>query len=209
MITIVSDSNLIGGLREEFVRILVESFPPAERDEPEQVVTNISENLRQCYLALDDDALVGFAVLLPLDDVDVILLEYLAVSRDRRSSGIGGQVFEAVFEAMGHTAQPPRGLVLEAETPEGAEDAVLAQRRIAFYQRHGVVVVPGARGYRAPSTVGPELLSYTLMWRPMQAGEDLAGEFLSRCIRAILIQDYELADDDPLVAIILDGLKPS
>jgi hypothetical protein len=40
----------------------------------------------------------------------------------------------------------------------------------------------------------------------VRSAEPLAGELLARCVSAILVQDYELGPDDPIVQAAVAGL---
>lgn len=195
--------------RARFADILVDSFPASERDEPDQVIANIEQGRRRSLFAYDDNVLVGFAVFLDLPAVEVVLLEYMAVTGDARGRGIGGLLFDAVVAELAHEEVPCAGLVLEVEAPYGAsgDEEIQRKRRISFYERHGALVVTAAPAYRVPSTMGPEALPFLLMWRPMAASGALGGALLRTVVEAILVVGHDLDAGDPFVASVLAELR--
>ena len=61
-----------------------DSFPADEREDSDLIVANIESGKRLCFVSLDDEVLVALAVVQLLTAAPIALLEYLAVSRDRR-----------------------------------------------------------------------------------------------------------------------------
>lgn len=82
----------------------------------------------------DDDAGGGSAA-----------LWYIAVTPDRRSRGLGTEVYREIRRRI--AAHPGlRAIFLEVEDPEtctSAEERHLAERRIEFYRRHGALRLGG------------------------------------------------------------------
>jgi GNAT superfamily N-acetyltransferase len=73
-------------------------------------------------------------------------LWYLATRADLRGGGLGARLFNEVREAV--FAAGRDYLLFEVELPEeaarfSAEEAALARRRIAWYQKHGALLVGG------------------------------------------------------------------
>lgn len=81
---------------------------------------------------------------------DFVYMDYIAVDKRIRGSGIGGQMYFSAL-AQAHVdacfrGRRLRGLVYEVERPELAadeEDRTLRQRRIKFYERRGARVLDG------------------------------------------------------------------
>jgi hypothetical protein len=197
-----------GPAAEDFARILLDSFPPGERDEPAEILRSVEQGVRRCVTAFDGERLIGFAVLLPLRSADAVLLEYLAVERSVRSAGIGGELFDRTVTFLAASSAPPSGLIFEVDPPELAEGAegVTRRRRIAFYERHGAHLLSRVQGYRVPSTDDARELPYLLMWRPLGV-EQPTREQLRQTVGAVLQEDYGREADDPLVRSVLAGVE--
>jgi ribosomal protein S18 acetylase RimI-like enzyme len=205
-VLITTRARLEGDERERFVRIYEGSFPESERDDSGSLLASIEAGERVCHVALDGEALVGLAVILPLQGPPVRYLEYLAVDAERRSQGIGGRIIGHLRERT--RAEAAEGIVFEVEPAENAAgtERALRERRIAMYRRHGATVVGCAPRYRAPDLAEEGTLPFTLMWLPAGGTAELRGTLLRECVTAILTQSYELAGDDPLLAEVVADL---
>ncbi len=156
---------------------MVQDFPAAELKPfsavREMMQAGIYEPLAFCG---DDGALQAYAWQVLLPGRRSALLDYFAVRKELRGSGIGSQVLGTL--AQHYTARLD-DLILECEHPDEAPDRAIAERRIAFYQRAGAAVtalesrVFGVRyriltlpcgGHAADDVVGKELKElYRLM----------------------------------------------
>ena len=206
---ILSRDRLAGDEAERFVAIYEGSFPASERDESASLLASIAAGERRCEVALAGEALVGLAVLLPLRGLPVWYLEYLAIDPSWRSRGIGSRLLGRIREQS--LADPDRieGVVFEVDPPEAATgpERAIRERRISMYTRNGATVVADAPRYRAPVLDGEGTLPFTLMWLPVGDGvPHLEGGRLRSSVAAILTQSYELAEDDPLLAGVVDDL---
>ena len=204
MTTRISAGPPCGEARSDFSRILVESFPAEERDEPGHVLASIEAGVRRCFMAHSAGRLVGLAVVLPLRTASAVLLEYLAVDPLARGGGLGGELFERVVVDLHAADSPPDGLIFEVDPPEEAagDERQIRLRRIAFYERHGAVLITGVGTYRAPSLTGSGEVPYRLMWRPVKV--DLPDtSHLLQVIRAVLVEDYGCSPQSPLVQTVL------
>ena len=109
-------------------RIYVDALPAAER-KPVAWLRSlaVAPGPYTVRVARRGNDVLGFAVLfVPADPDDAALLEYLAVDASARGGGVGGQLFAAVASVAG------RPVLVEVE-----RDDADAERRRAFYRRHG------------------------------------------------------------------------
>lgn len=196
-----------GDDRRRFARVLVDSIPAEERDDPAQVLENIDNDRRWCVVTREEAGLVGFAVLLEMPSVDAVLLEYFAVDESCRDRGVGGHLFDHVVDSLTDRARPPSGLALEVERPgERSGEHDISRRRVAFYERHGATLVDDASGYRVPATTGPATLDYQLMWVAIEDRRPLDTERLREIAVAILTSSYGLSADDAFVRSVVADL---
>ena len=93
----------------------------------------------------------GFAI--TVNELDMVLLDYFAISEDKRSSGLGGNALKLLQEKYAN-----KRFFLEIECEDGsADNAVERVRRKAFYLRNGMSEI----GVKANVyTVDMELLGY-------------------------------------------------
>jgi GNAT superfamily N-acetyltransferase len=127
------------------------SFSPHEKT----LVSSFLRNLKQkdqnpedqtCFLAALDERqeLVGMGYFELIADPKAGLLWYLAISPDRRGSGLGAQFYQEIARRV--QAAGCQMLIFEVEKPElmpTYEEQVIASRRIRFYQRQGARLLKG------------------------------------------------------------------
>jgi GNAT superfamily N-acetyltransferase len=194
----------------QFCQIYEASFPAGERNDTAGLLSKVLAGTRDCCLAVDDGQLLGFAVVLPLAGYPVAFLEYLAVAPEARNAGIGSRILIRMRQGLADTVKSNiEGVLFEVDRPEDADGSQreLRRRRIAFYQRHGAVIVHDATEYRAPVPVGGTL-PYFLMWLAVaQGAPPPAGAYLKDCVTAIYDQSYELGSDTPLVRELIARIR--
>ncbi len=188
----------------QFRAIYDDSFLPHERAEFASLTGSIASGARWLFTATRGDDLFGFAIIVPYIARDVHLLEYLAVARDARSSGIGGVLLREIVDALRVTGNLA-GILLEVEPDdEGDADArALRQRRIAFYERHGARVIDGVPNYRVPLADRTGTMRMKLLWLPIAANSDAPrGEKLRECVGGILEKSYGIRDGELLQKVL-------
>jgi GNAT superfamily N-acetyltransferase len=211
--TIVRVDSLTGTDALDFTRIFESSFPVDERSPTAEVLRAIAAGDRWTWIARDDGALVGFALLVPLGGTDAVLLEYLAVDPERRSGGVGGRLLDHVCAELRRGAPERTTMLIEIEEPTelSGEARHQADRRLAFYAAKGASVVATPGPYRPPALDAPaeRSLAMQLLERPLQPGTpNLDAAALAPCVRAILHQSYGLAVGDPLLTQVVGLLLP-
>ena len=150
-------------LRTQLERIYEASFPPEEREDTRHVF-DVSPD-REMFVARDPDArsALGFASVIHATN-RVALLDYLAVSADARSGGIGGCLLDAVLEGLSQGATEM--VFMELERPESASEPELAARRVRFYERHGCEPVEWVPDYWMPDLAIPgRRIPMLLYWK--------------------------------------------
>jgi ribosomal protein S18 acetylase RimI-like enzyme len=195
--------RLEGELRRQFEDIYYDSFPPEEREDPDDLARKIAQGEAILYLVREDSALVGFAYVLPLTVAGVYLIDYLAVARARRNRGIGQQLLERLRRTFGRCPRAS-GIMLEVESDDWGtdEERELRSRRIGFYRRNGAVLLPLPSHLRVPGTSRTEDLYSKLMWLPL-GDPPPSGEKLGQCIRAFFAAAYGMPANDPYVVAAL------
>lgn len=179
------------------------SFPLRQRGPFAQVLERGSGYRGQ--LVLRGGSVVGVCFASVLESIAWWFLEYVAIDPALRGGGLGGEVWRHVREAA--AAAGVQGVVLEVEDPDepgiDAAEREVRVRRLRFWERCGPARLP-VPNYVVPNvgTVGTEPL--VLMAYP--APTAMSGGMLARVVRAVLVEGYALAADDPLVTAALRGL---
>ena len=123
-----ADSSDIGFFRELYVA----SFPPEERRPWDDMLSKISTEERFSFLGVYKGGCpVGFITLWRIGSI--AYCEHFAIDPALRGLGLGSEVIDAVIAGAGCP------VVLEVE-PSGSTPE--ADRRIAFYSRHGLTGYP-------------------------------------------------------------------
>lgn len=206
MAVMVIERRAPAGEREirQLIAIYEASFVPEERDDTQSQLAKLQSGEKDCYLAVDGEQLLGFALVSYFTDFPAAFLEYLAVDPAARNGGIGSRILDYLRHDLAGRERPDvEGIIFEVDRPEDADDAAerhLRERRIGFYQRAGAVLVEGAENYHAPSAVDDGMLYYLLMWLPVIPGTPQpTGARLRAGVAAILAEGYGLGRDNPLV----------
>ncbi len=179
------------------------SFPRKERSPFADLAASIDRSERLCFLAWEGEAVAGFAIALPLDVPGVHLLEYLAVAEGLRGRGLGAALLRAVRE---HLDRPGAvGIILEVE-PEATSS--VAQRRIAFYQRHGALLLELERPYLMAADNEAGLLEMRLMWLSLGSTQAVpSAGLVASCIHELWVRVYGRSPEDPALREMLGGQR--
>jgi GNAT superfamily N-acetyltransferase len=184
------------GALAELREIYFEAFPPEERLPFEEL--SAPSGGYDVTVLFDGTTVHGFAAHCPLSSFPALYLGYLAVSRARRSEGLGETLWRHLVGDVTHRSGM-RGLVLEVEDPElaGAPNAEQRRRRIAFYRRVGAVMLPTAE-YCMPGMDGADDVPMRLMWAPVRGTAAPAENQLPPLVLSLYDEVYKLSAGHPL-----------
>jgi GNAT superfamily N-acetyltransferase len=176
-------------------RIYVDALPAAER-KPVEWLRSLARPDRAgvvtaytVLVAEREAEAIGFAVLfVPADPDGAALLEYLAVDDRARGGGVGSRLLARSIQLAG------RPMLVEVETSDADAD-----RRRAFYRRHGCREVPGL-SYALPLPSPPPM---ALM---ASGARQFSRQILRRWLVAIYVQVYGQSPDDPRIGSMIDML---
>jgi len=110
---------------DSFYNLLAQSFPNDEIRPYERQKDLLQIENYRAFVQWDDHRMVGLITVWLFPGFSFI--EHFAVVPELRSQGIGSRILQETLAFL------PKPVILEAELPETA----LAQRRLAFYARHG------------------------------------------------------------------------
>lgn len=176
-------------------RIYEASFPESVRAPWETIVRHRED---EELLVLVDNSPVAFALVRHLGDTTYTFVRYFAVDDTARGRGHGARLLAELrhhLERQGRTA-----LLLDVEAPSSSPEATGPAdahrendlRRIAFYERHGLALLP-VPDYAPPEhgTTG-EIVSLLLMGMPLAGGLPLVDGRLDDCVHAVYRYRYEV-----------------
>ena len=118
-------------LRLAYRKDLLSSFPPSELRPLSAMLRQTEEGSYRPRCLFDGETIVGEAFVQPVAP-GWALFDYLCVSAEKRSAGLGSELIARLRAAEGDSV-----LFGESEIPQYAPDPALAQRRIGFYLRNG------------------------------------------------------------------------
>lgn len=193
-------SDLSDGQRAAVQAIFEEAFPAWERVPFEELIEGDSDPARVQLAMVDDGAVLGLAVASRLKALPWSFLEYFAITRQRRSQGLGGELWDGLIRHLGASAFP---MVLEVEPPElapaGSAERVTRERRIEFYRRRGAVRLD-VPTYRVPHlSGGGGTGELALLAVPMADDSLPSGDELRDLVQTLYVEGYGLPADHPLL----------
>jgi ribosomal protein S18 acetylase RimI-like enzyme len=174
-------------------RIYRDAFPPEERVPFHQLRDSINAGSRRLVLALATDGhVVGFSITFDLEIDDGVVLEYLAVDDQHRSTGIGTELLQSVLAYEANRYKQYLLLEVESDDDVDGDERTKRIRRVAFYERNGGCVLtpsPGVKLPRLDSDGGYNRMK--LMWHPLALGAfPPSGDELIAAVGALLEKSY-------------------
>ena len=170
-------------------RIYDDSLPTSERESPDTILESIERGVGMAFRSRRADVTTGLATTHLLRNPPSVFLVYIAVSKDDRSEGIGGELFEFSWaesaERLREQGLEPLGLVWEVDPPQDS----LSRKRISFFERHEGRVLE--RTYFQPAVDGKAAVPMKLMFRPAKAGVVTTPETAAALARAMYFEKYQ------------------
>ena len=117
-----------------YEKFLKEDFVSDEIKPIENILTLIKKGRYEVYGVFQDDEMIAYASFWKKENINLVLLDYLGVSKKYRNQGIGSKILVLIKEILGNIPY-----VVEAEIPTGSslEEDKIRKRRIEFYERNG------------------------------------------------------------------------
>jgi len=117
-----------------YEKFLKEDFVSDEIKPIENILTLIKNGRYEVYGVFQDDEMIAYASFWKKENINLVLLDYLGVSKKYRNQGIGSKILVLIKEILGNMPY-----VVEAEIPTGSslEEDKIRKRRIEFYERNG------------------------------------------------------------------------
>ncbi|MDE5931621.1 MAG: GNAT family N-acetyltransferase, partial [Lachnospiraceae bacterium] len=118
-----------------------QDFPPNELKPFSMIEKLMNSGCYECcgFYEKETDELCAYAFMMADADTNMLLLDYFAVCEEVREKGYGS----AAIELLKEDYTKWDGMIFEVEDDDTAnteEEKQIRQRRIAFYERNGVVM---------------------------------------------------------------------
>lgn len=167
-------------------RIYETSFPASVRAEWSTISHHRQDE--ELLVLLQGDDPVAFALIRHLGDTQMTFVRYFAVDATNRGGGCGARLLADLVDRL--TAQGRTALLLDVEDPAGEPDHPEHVRRIAFYERNGVALLPVVDYVPPEHGSTGEVVPLLLMGRPLGDSEALVGTRLAEAVRAVMTHRY-------------------
>lgn len=174
----------------------------------------LSELTRPCdadrtFVAMEGTVPAGLAAFRLLSSVGWSFLRYFAISRQRRSQGLGRQFWQLLHHSL-REEDWPVCVIFEVEDPvevtSDEHERVIRQRRLSFWTACGAHLLP-ASGYVLPDYTASGMTEPMLLMAAAPAIDTpVRSEQLRSLVAAIYTDRYGLARDDPLVSRALASI---
>lgn len=117
-----------------YEKFLKEDFVSDEIKPIKNILMLIKNDRYEVYGVFQDDEMIAYASFWKKENINLVLLDYLGVSKKYRNQGIGSKILVLIKEMLGNMPY-----VIEAEIPTGSslEEDKIRKRRIEFYERNG------------------------------------------------------------------------
>ena len=185
------------------LRIYAESIPPSERKSAEQLAAMVAQPEYSFLAAVESETVVGFSITASLRGTDATLLEYMAVSPEKRGRGIGAWLFRVTI------AQPQlagKFLLVEVDSDRtNSPNNVERIRRKAFYRSLGTKELDGLR-YCMPRVSSATPPPMELLVCREQLPEFIEKSSVRSWLQSCYVQVYGMPADSPQIEAMLESL---
>lgn len=179
-------------LDAEWWRIYEASLPARERESRAVILGSLGRGVGVAFRARRGQTTVGMATIHLLKRPPAVFLVYLAVADGGRGRGVGGSLLEKAWEHGMERLQAedlqPVGMVWEVDSPDGGDSTRIAERRIAFFERHRGRVIDSR--YLQPPVDGIAPVPMSLMFRAVEGSGEPGRATVEALVRGIYEEKY-------------------
>lgn len=178
------------------------AFPSAEREPRAVILDSLQTGVGVAVRVRSRDETIAIATLHLLKNPSAIFLVYLATTRNLRGRGLGSALLEYAWQIgvakLSDADHQAIGLIAEVDSPEESiddEERHIRQRRIAFFQRQGLTLLPYP--YIQPPVDGKTNVPMLLMFRAAPEHLEPDVTLTEQLIQAIYFQKYHRVNGIP------------
>ena len=182
----------------ELYEIYAVSIAARERKPEDWICSMVRAPEYTFWVMKGSGGIEGFSILFLPHAERFALLEYMAVTPERRNRGVGSALFKRTA-----TRAPSLPILLEVDSDrEASDDREIRTRRQQFYRRLGCVRIAGLHYILPLPGVGP-VPEMDLMLYSAEPLRQLPKTQLERWLRTIYRDVYRSSPDDPRIAQML------
>lgn len=182
------------------------AFPSAEREPRAVILDSLKTGVGLALSVHSRDETIAIATLHLLKNPAAVFLVYLATTRNLRGLGLGSALLEYTWKTgvkkLSESDRQAIALIAEVDSPEESvdiEERHLRQRRIAFFQRQGLKLLP--HPYTQPPVDGKTNVPMRLMFRGAAECPEPDTMLTEQLIRAIYFEKYHTINGIPKEAL--------
>jgi GNAT superfamily N-acetyltransferase len=189
---------------QEALEIYNDSFPSNERHMEDVIIDRFQKKLYRIFVVHSGNQVAGMAILYSLSGGDFVLFDYMAVKKEFRGKGIGGDLVKAMIQYVQAEAKK-KYLILEVENPEYGNNKNERLARIRFYRKLGIKQLKQVR-YILPPLQGTIPTEMILMVAPEYPGRILKGTLVKKIMTQLYRELYNRNENDKLLQSFLNDV---
>jgi len=185
---------------KQSLEIYKSSFPSNETRSIEKVVAMLKDDRDyHLFIAKNNSFVVGISLLYVFRSLNIVLLDYMAVSPNYQRRGIGKDLFTYTLQWCSSQIVNIIGLLMEIqkENVPDLHESLIRKNRISFYARLGAKVLDGVN-YLLPSQDNGEPEEMYLMIAPLTELHSLPKCSVIQYVSMIYSTIYQYKDNDLL-----------
>ncbi len=195
-------NNLNSPYFNDAMQIYLDSFPSNERHPIDTIEQRIQLGKQELYIGIDNGMVACMALLWYFDELDFILLDYFAVSKECRGKRIGSGFFRYLF---GIANRKGKHLIMEVENPDVEPNSADKVKRINFYLNNGAHILKDVP-YTLPTLNGTVPTEMVLMAVPLNTGTTFNKQQVSNLITHLYTDLYSKPKNDTTLLDLLQAL---
>lgn len=184
---------------EKALAIYDESFPSNEKHPLSLIKKRVTEKTSSLHVGLLNDKVVCMALLWDFNDLEFVLLDYMAVDKEHRNNKIGAIFFKYLSDII-KTCN--KYIIIEAENYLFGNNKEVRKKRINFYLKNGAFMLRDIP-YILPSLDETVPTEMSLMISPRFKKDYMNFEKIEKLIKSLYINLYGKTENDTLLISIL------
>jgi ribosomal protein S18 acetylase RimI-like enzyme len=177
-----------------------EAFPSNEKHPIDLIQNRIINGHSKLYVGIIDGEVVCMSLIWNFNDLEFVLLDYMAVSSNYRNNNLGSQLFQFLSNRV---RKLNKYMIIEVENYLFGSNTLERKRRINFYFKNGAYILEDFN-YLLPSLDGTYPTEMILMVSPKYKEDILKGEQIKELVIRLYVDLYEKNTSDKLLNTILN-----
>ncbi len=177
-----------------------EAFPSNEKHPIDLIQNRIINGHSKLFVGIIDGEVVCMSLIWNFNDLEFVLLDYMAVSSNYRNNNLGSQLFQFLSNRV---RKLNKYMIIEVENYLFGSNTLERKRRINFYFKNGAYILEDFN-YLLPSLDGTYPTEMILMVSPKYKEDILKGEQIKELVIRLYVDLYEKNTSDKLLNTIIN-----